>query len=79
MRRFSFDFDEEGFAVQWLPYELRSASEPLPQPGGGYSGDHWRAGVRELAQAYGTEVLRGLAEFGVVDPPPGNIIHLSAC
>lgn len=48
--------EDAGLAVEWVPFELRPAPDPLPDPRGTYIRDHWRDHVYPLALAYGTEI-----------------------
>jgi predicted DsbA family dithiol-disulfide isomerase len=48
--------EDEGLDVTWLPFELRPAPDPLPDPRGVYIRDHWRDHVYGLALAYGAEI-----------------------
>lgn len=47
---------DSGTAVEWVPYELRPAPHPLPDPRGTYIRDHWRDHVCPLALEYGIEI-----------------------
>ncbi|MDP9394325.1 MAG: DsbA family protein [Actinomycetota bacterium] len=48
--------EDAGTAVEWVPFELRPAPDPLPEPRGTYIRDHWRDHVYPLALDYGTEI-----------------------
>jgi predicted DsbA family dithiol-disulfide isomerase len=48
--------EDGGVEVEWLPFELRPAPDPLPDPRGRYIRDHWRNHVYRLALDYGTEI-----------------------
>ncbi|WP_091557768.1 DsbA family oxidoreductase [Micromonospora pattaloongensis] len=48
--------EDAGLAVEWVPFELRPAPDPLPDPRGTYIRDHWRDHVYPLAVAYGIEI-----------------------
>jgi predicted DsbA family dithiol-disulfide isomerase len=42
--------------VEWLPFELRPAPAPLPEPRGEYIRGHWRGQVYRLADDHGVEI-----------------------
>jgi len=49
--------EDEGLAeVEWLPFELRPAPAPLPEPRGEYIRAHWRGQVYRLADEHGVEI-----------------------
>lgn len=49
--------EDEGLAeVEWLPFELRPAPAPLPEPRGEYIRGHWRGQVYRLAGEHGVEI-----------------------
>jgi predicted DsbA family dithiol-disulfide isomerase len=48
--------EDAGTPVEWVPFELRPAPDPLPEPRGSYIRDHWRDHVYPLALAYRTEI-----------------------
>ena len=48
--------EDEGLPVEWVPFELRPAPQPLPEPRGDYIRRHWREHVYSLAERYGTEI-----------------------
>lgn len=48
--------EAEGLHVEWAPFELRPAPQPLPEPRGDYIRRHWREHVYTLAELYGTEI-----------------------
>ncbi|SDQ04077.1 DsbA family protein [Quadrisphaera sp. DSM 44207] len=48
--------EDAGLVVEWAPFELRPAPDPLPDPRGTYIRDHWRERVYPLAVAYGSEI-----------------------
>ncbi len=48
--------DEDGIEVEWLPFELRPAPAPLPEPRGEYIRGHWRGQVYGLAGRHGVEI-----------------------
>ncbi len=48
--------DEDGVEVEWLPFELRPAPTPLPEPRGEYIRGHWRGQVYGLAGLHGVEI-----------------------
>ncbi|HKH12612.1 MAG TPA: DsbA family protein [Rubrobacter sp.] len=49
--------EDEGLAeVDWLPFELRPAPAPLPEPRGEYIRAHWRGQVYRLADEHGVEI-----------------------
>ena len=49
--------EDEGLAeIEWLPFELRPAPAPLPEPRGEYIRGHWRGQVYRLADAHGVEI-----------------------
>ncbi len=48
--------DENSVEVEWLPFELRPAPNPLPQPRGTYIRDHWRNHVYGLALEHEVEI-----------------------
>lgn len=49
--------EDEGLAeVEWLPFELRPAPAPLPEPRGEYIRGHWRGQVYRLADEHGVEI-----------------------
>ena len=47
---------DAGTPVEFVPFELRPAPDPLPDPRGTYIRDHWRDHVYPLALAYGVEI-----------------------
>ncbi len=48
--------DDGVVEIEWLPFELRPAPKPLPEPRGEYIRDHWRDHVYGLAGAHGVEI-----------------------
>ncbi len=49
--------ENEGVAeIEWLPFELRPAPAPLPEPRGEYIRGHWRGQVYRLADEHGVEI-----------------------
>lgn len=49
--------EDEGLVeVEWLPFELRPAPAPLPEPRGEYIRGHWRGQVYRLADEHGVEI-----------------------
>ena len=48
--------DEDRVEVDWLPFELRPAPAPLPEPRGEYIRGHWRGQVYRLADEHGVEI-----------------------
>jgi len=42
--------------IEWLPFELRPAPDPLPHPRGDYIRDHWRNHVYGLAIEHEVEI-----------------------
>jgi predicted DsbA family dithiol-disulfide isomerase len=48
--------DEDSVEIEWLPFELRPAPNPLPQPRGTYIRDHWRNHVYGLALEHEVEI-----------------------
>ncbi len=48
--------EDAGTAIEWVPFELRPAPDPLPDPRGTYIRDHWRDQVYRLALDYGAEI-----------------------
>ncbi len=48
--------DEDGVEIEWLPFELRPAPAPLPEPRGEYIRAHWRGQVYGLAGRHGVEI-----------------------
>ena len=49
--------EDEGLAeIEWLPFELRPAPAPLPEPRGEYIRGHWRGQVYRLADEHGVEI-----------------------
>lgn len=48
--------EDGGIPVEWVPFELRPAPDPLPDPRGAYIRDHWRDHVYPLALAYEIEI-----------------------
>jgi predicted DsbA family dithiol-disulfide isomerase len=48
--------DEDSVEIEWLPFELRPAPNPLPQPRGTYIRDHWRNHVYGLALKHEVEI-----------------------
>ncbi|MEV1287517.1 DsbA family protein [Micromonospora sp. NPDC049679] len=48
--------EDAGTPVEWVPFELRPAPDPLPDPRGTYIRDHWRDHVYPLALAYEIEI-----------------------
>jgi predicted DsbA family dithiol-disulfide isomerase len=49
--------EDEGLAeIEWLPFELRPAPAPLPEPRGEYIRGHWRGQVYRLADGHGVEI-----------------------
>jgi predicted DsbA family dithiol-disulfide isomerase len=49
--------EDEGLeGVEWLPFELRPAPAPLPEPRGEYIRGHWRGQVYRLADEHGVEI-----------------------
>lgn len=42
--------------IEWLPFELRPAPAPLPEPRGEYIRGHWRGHVYALAGEHGVEI-----------------------
>jgi predicted DsbA family dithiol-disulfide isomerase len=49
--------EDEGLSeVEWLPFELRPAPAPLPEPRGEYIRGHWRGQVYRLADEHGVEI-----------------------
>ena len=49
--------EDEGLAkMEWLPFELRPAPAPLPEPRGEYIRGHWRGQVYRLADEHGVEI-----------------------
>ena len=48
--------DEDGVEIEWLPFELRPAPAPLPEPRGEYIRGHWRGQVYGLAGRHGVEI-----------------------
>ncbi len=49
--------EDEGLAeIEWLPFELRPAPAPLPEPRGEYIRGHWRGQVYRLADDHGVEI-----------------------
>jgi predicted DsbA family dithiol-disulfide isomerase len=48
--------EDAGVPVEWVPFELRPAPDPLPEPRGTYIRDHWRDHVYPLALAYKIEI-----------------------
>ena len=48
--------DEDSVEIEWLPFELRPAPNPLPEPRGTYIRDHWRNHVYGLALEHEVEI-----------------------
>ena len=48
--------DDGVLEVEWVPFELRPASAPLPDPRGEYIRDHWRGQVHRLALEHDVEI-----------------------
>lgn len=48
--------DRGTLEVEWLPFELRPAPAPLPDPRGEYIRDHWRGQVYRLALEHDVEI-----------------------
>jgi predicted DsbA family dithiol-disulfide isomerase len=48
--------EDSGAEVEWVPFELRPAPDPLPEPRGRYIRDHWHGQVYPLAIAYNIEI-----------------------
>ena len=49
--------EDEGLVeIEWLPFELRPAPAPLPEPRGEYIRGHWRGQVYRLADVHGVEI-----------------------
>ena len=48
--------DEGVVEIEWLPFELRPAPAPLPDPRGEYIRDHWHEQVYRLALEHGVEI-----------------------
>lgn len=49
--------EDEGLVeIEWLPFELRPAPAPLPEPRGEYIRGHWRGQVYALADDHGVEI-----------------------
>ncbi len=49
--------EDEGLVeIEWLPFELRPAPAPLPEPRGEYIRGHWRGQVYRLADQHGVEI-----------------------
>lgn len=49
--------EDEGLTeIEWLPFELRPAPAPLPEPRGEYIRGHWRGQVYTLAYEHGVEI-----------------------
>jgi predicted DsbA family dithiol-disulfide isomerase len=48
--------EDAGVKVEFVPFELRPAPDPLPEARGVYIRDHWRDHVYPLALAYGIEI-----------------------
>jgi predicted DsbA family dithiol-disulfide isomerase len=48
--------DEDYVEIEWLPFELRPAPDPLPEPRGTYIRDHWRNHVYGLALEHDVEI-----------------------
>jgi predicted DsbA family dithiol-disulfide isomerase len=49
--------EDEGLVeIEWLPFELRPAPAPLPEPRGEYIRGHWRGQVYRLAAEHGVEI-----------------------
>ncbi len=48
--------DEGLLEIEWLPFELRPAPAPLPEPRGEYIRGHWRGQVYRLADVHGVEI-----------------------
>ena len=49
--------EKEGLVeIEWLPFELRPAPAPLPEPRGEYIRGHWRGQVYRLADGHGVEI-----------------------
>lgn len=49
--------EDEGLVeIEWLPFELRPAPAPLPEPRGEYIRGHWRGQVYRLADEHGVEI-----------------------
>jgi len=48
--------DGDGVEVEWLPFELRPAPTPLPEPRGEYIRGHWRGQVYGLADRHEVEI-----------------------
>jgi predicted DsbA family dithiol-disulfide isomerase len=48
--------DEGLIEIDWVPFELRPAPAPLPEPRGEYIRAHWRGQVYRLAGAHGVEI-----------------------
>src|SRR5215217_752732 len=49
--------EEDGLVeIEWLPFELRPAPDPLPDPRGYYIRDHWRDHVYGLAIEHEVEI-----------------------
>jgi predicted DsbA family dithiol-disulfide isomerase len=46
----------DGVEIEWLPFELRPAPAPLPEPRGEYIRGHWRGQVYGLAGRHGVEI-----------------------
>lgn len=49
--------EDDGLAeIEWVPFELRPAPMPLPEPRGKYIRDHWRNQVYGIALEHGVEI-----------------------
>ena len=48
--------DEGVVEIEWLPFELRPAPAPLPDPRGEYIKDHWHEQVYRLVLEHGVEI-----------------------
>ena len=48
--------DDGVVEMEWLPFELRPAPAPLPEPRGEYIRDHWRGQVYRLALEHDVEI-----------------------
>jgi predicted DsbA family dithiol-disulfide isomerase len=48
--------EDKGTDVEWVPFELRPAPDPLPTPRGRHIRDHWRDHVYPMALAYKIEI-----------------------
>jgi predicted DsbA family dithiol-disulfide isomerase len=48
--------DEGVVEIEWLPFELRPAPAPLPDPRGEYIRDHWHEQVYRLGLEHGVEI-----------------------